>query len=365
MGVRPKVVCIADVRRLALPSACAYIRVILPFSDPMVRDVFDVSYADAENYRGLAPDVFVVQRLAFADLSAADDFLRARRKVGAKLVYEIDDDLLGIDASHTEFDHYQTAGAVVRRFLLEADEVWVSTRELADRYQKLGARVIVLQNELDPRIWQLSPQVADDRFRILHMGTSTHRPDFESIVAPVLEKLTREFGQLVEADVVGVTNESGKSWRVVTPHPSIAGSYPAFSTWLQTRFTPDVGVAPLTDTLFNQAKSHIKWLEYAGIGALTVATPTGEYAGSIKNGVTGMLAAPTQDAFYDTLRELILDRQLTRRIRQQARLDLSNRLEHRPVAHMRVRRLVELGGIGSSRAAQQMDARSSDERVLH
>ncbi|MCA1840230.1 MAG: glycosyltransferase, partial [Actinobacteria bacterium] len=51
----------------------------------------------------------------------------------------------------------------------------------------------------------------------------------------------------------------------------------------------DIGVIPLRPHLFNQSKSHIKYLENSALGIPTVAADTGPYSRVIKHGETGFL----------------------------------------------------------------------------
>jgi glycosyltransferase involved in cell wall biosynthesis len=68
------------------------------------------------------------------------------------------------------------------------------------------------------------------------------------------------------ADQFGVPIErvSGSPWRPLDLHPLVVSAI-------------DVGVVPLADTQFNQAKSCLKGLEYMALGIPFVASATEEY----------------------------------------------------------------------------------------
>lgn len=73
----------------------------------------------------------------------------------------------------------------------------------------------------------------------------------------------------------------------------------------------DVCLAPLTaDSIFNEAKSAIKWLEAALALTPTVAYPTHPFAEVIEHGVTGMLANNT-DEWYESIC-ILLDNEVLR-----------------------------------------------------
>lgn len=81
----------------------------------------------------------------------------------------------------------------------------------------------------------------------------------------------------------------------------------------------DVCLAPLTDrSIFNEAKSAIKWLEAALVETPTVASPTQPFRETIRNGETGFLAA-TEDEWVAHILALLDDAALRSRIGSTAR----------------------------------------------
>jgi glycosyltransferase involved in cell wall biosynthesis len=81
----------------------------------------------------------------------------------------------------------------------------------------------------------------------------------------------------------------------------------------------DVCLAPLTEeSLFNEAKSAIKWLEAALVETPVVASPTGPFREAIDHGRTGFLAGP-QDEWVAGIAALLDDLPLRRRVGSQAR----------------------------------------------
>lgn len=78
----------------------------------------------------------------------------------------------------------------------------------------------------------------------------------------------------------------------------------------------DINLAPLTDTIFNQAKSEIKWLEAALVKVPTVASRLGSFEEMIKDGQTGLLAS--DDEWEESLELLIGSRELRQRLAEAA-----------------------------------------------
>jgi glycosyltransferase involved in cell wall biosynthesis len=98
----------------------------------------------------------------------------------------------------------------------------------------------------------------------------------------------------------------------------------------------DVNLAPLVpDSVFNEAKSAIKWLEAALVCTPTIATPTATFREVIEPGRTGMLAASVEE-WKDALVVLLDDEAHRVRIGTQARREALLTLSpHRQAAEYR------------------------------
>jgi len=68
----------------------------------------------------------------------------------------------------------------------------------------------------------------------------------------------------------------------------------------------DVGIMPLKDTEWNQAKCGFKLIQYAAVGAPAVASPVGVNSEIVQEGRTGYLAVST-DEWCGGLQRLIGD----------------------------------------------------------
>lgn len=79
----------------------------------------------------------------------------------------------------------------------------------------------------------------------------------------------------------------------------------------------DVGVMPVSDTLFNQAKCAFKAIEYMGCGVPTVASRVGEATVLIQDGSNGFLAGGA-DEWLSRLGQLLADASLRARLGERA-----------------------------------------------
>ena len=66
----------------------------------------------------------------------------------------------------------------------------------------------------------------------------------------------------------------------------------------------DINLAPLVDTVFNRAKSEIKWIEAALVKVPTVASRIGSFSEMVQDGETGVLV--TDSTWFENLEKIIL-----------------------------------------------------------
>lgn len=342
-----QVLCILEMLDSATPNACGYLRLFLPLSKKVVADHFDVRFVGLDDIDNYSANIVITQRTAINTLPNATKLLTYCDRVGARLVFDLDDDLLSLPSQHPEVEYYNALKHVILRLIAEADEMWVSTAALAARYAAVASRIHIVPNQLDDRLWNIpSPSVlvSNGPIRFLYMGTSSHRPDFEQLVHPAFTQLRSEFGNKVELDLIGIFDEPERSdeWRILRRPPHTGKSYPSFATWLQSLPPYHIGLAPLLDCTFNNCKSDVKWLEYSALGLATIAVNLPAYNLSIEHRRTGWLAEPETSSFLAAMRHLANDDALRQSLQHQAVQTASKILRLSSIAEPRINRLLEL-----------------------
>ncbi|HHX43561.1 MAG TPA: glycosyltransferase family 4 protein [Chloroflexi bacterium] len=297
------------------PHGSAYIRLLRPLSHPAVQGALDVTFGRDDE--GQPVDAVIVDRLWRPEMWLGDDaaMARARRLVeaaharGARFLYALDDNLLEV---HGPDAGANPQAAVVDYWLRAADGVLVTTEALRQRFAPLNPRIVVVPNALDERLLPgaVRPTSADDRVVIGYMGTLTHDEDLR-MIAPALRTVCARHPGEVELQVVGVVERretlnalDGLPLRMVSPFPE-EGEYPLFIVWLTHRLRWDIALAPLVDTPFNACKSDLKHLDYAAMGAAGVYSRVPSYAGTVRHGETGWLAANDTASWVEALETLI------------------------------------------------------------
>ncbi|HEY4044135.1 MAG TPA: glycosyltransferase, partial [Rhodopila sp.] len=321
---RPRIVVLPEREENGSPSPCAYIRLLQPLDHPAIGGGFDILLADRETVLDYDADIIVTQRHAVPDAQSANRLAAHAQRVGAKLLFDLDDDLLSVPPSHPDAAQLRPRASGVRRMLAVADAVWVSTPGLAARLSAIRPDALVIENRLDERIW-FSPPVQishwDDPVRILCMGTDTHDRDF-ALIEPVLARLKADFGDRIAIDILGMTRtrQLSPGLNRTGPSPHATRSYPGFVDWLNRRQPAwHIGLAPLLDTPFNRCKSPIKVMDYAAIGLVTLASDVPSYRGSIADGPAGQLVSNDPVAWTAALDWLIRDQAFRRASAERAR----------------------------------------------
>lgn len=143
-------------------------------------------------------------------------------------------------------------------------------------------------------------------------GSITHNENFE-LVRPSLIKLLKDFAN-VELHLVGhldIPDEFSEFGHQIVTH--------SFVEW---RDLPeliskvDINIAPLVDSVFNRAKSEIKWIEAALVNVPTVASDLGAFKEMIEPNITGVLV---KDDWYSELKKMVLDSSFRSEIAENAR----------------------------------------------
>ena len=311
------------------PTACSYIRLVLPLLAAHERGELSVHTVTVDSLLRSQADVLILNRVSIESPETVSKVLAYCRSNHIKVIYDIDDDLLQIE-EHGESIRYTDRLPSVLRVLIGADQVWASTPTLASRLEGLTRECVVVPNGLDDQLWLskiASPSKGSNKvIRLVYMGTRTHDSDFEMIL-PALELLHSRYGGAISLDIIGVVSRDDliPSWANRIPISfKTSESYPRFVRWVRSQGRYDIGLAPLVQTHFNAAKSEIKLFDYAGLGACTVTSPHGGYATIGIDGINCLFAENTPEAWYEKLDALISDIAMRTRLQAGAQSLLSS-----------------------------------------
>lgn len=320
----PRVLVLYEYSPVGLPHGSAYIRLLQPLTHPSIAGRFYVTPSPV--YYGQEAEIVFVDRLWRPDCTPemAAQLAADVRRNGGKLVYQIDDDLLALPA---DAPAAQTKREIVATFLREADGVIVSTAALRARYASLNAQIRVVGNALDERLVVNGASLSEmdgERMVLGYMGTLTHDDDLR-LLLPALTEVAGSLSVPLELQIVGgVAGAQTLEQLRQLPFPVTqlrppTSEYPLFLPWFTGNVRWDIALAPLCDTPFNRAKSDIKFLDYAALGAPGIYSNLPVYAESVRQGETGLLAANDTASWVQALRSLIEQPDLRRKLASNAR----------------------------------------------
>lgn len=247
-----------------------------------------------------------------------------------KIFFDVDD--LVIDRKYTdkikyvqEMDEeerktYNKGVKLMGETMRRCDYLITSTPALARELKKYGKEVFINKNVASEEMVRLSLKATEetrkDNNKIVIgylSGSITHNPDFE-LIKPALVKIMDEFPE-AELTVMGhldLPNELERFNKRVVRKP--------FGSWQKLPeiiASLDINLAPIEETIFNEAKSENKWTEASLCKVVTVASDYGAFKTVITDGIDGMLCKTSED-WYEKIKKLINDEKLRKRIANNA-----------------------------------------------
>ena len=285
------------------------LRVIGPLEQLGINVVrcFENRIVDKDNVR--VADIIVLSRDFPRFVAEYEQVMSLAKEFNIPVVLDIDDLLFEMPEDHPDrLSHfYSDALLPLFRAVIESDLITVTTKELKSYLLPHNENIIVLPNFLDDSIWKLSSPKNGDGTKIVigYMGSLSHKPDLE-MITPVLQRLLECYQASIEIHFwVVEPPQSLRQNPQVHWHARIIPEYTDFARYFEAQ-NVDIFIAPLTENSFNNAKSHIKFLEYSALGVPGVYSNIDPYSKIISHGVTGLLASDLVE-WEKNLKKLIED----------------------------------------------------------
>ena len=260
------------------------------------------------------------------------EFIKLAKYNNKTVIFDIDD--LVFDREYTktikylntlskeELDQYYDGVDRMQETLKLCDYAITTTETLANELKKFVKEVYVNRNVASERMCELSTKAKesvvkdDDKIVLGYLsGSITHNPDFE-LILPSIVKVMEKYKN-VYLKVVGILDVPEKlkefedriivedfcNWRKL---PKIIASL-------------DINLAPLEESLFNNAKSENKWMEASLVNVVTIASNVGAFK-VIKDGEDGILCENIEACWTEKLSMLIENKDLRNSLAKNANL---------------------------------------------
>lgn len=249
-----------------------------------------------------------------------DDMVELAHQKGTKVYFDIDD--LVIDTKYTDQLEYtqkldkhekQNYDASVKNYgamMNLCDGVITSTNKMVDELKNYKGLICLDRNIASKELIQLSQESMQNNrqnnqfVKIGYFsGSITHNENFNLIKNDLLQ-LMNDFNN-VELHLVGHIDLPKEF--IIYKDRIVLHDYIDWKELPKLISQVDINLAPLKKSIFNEAKSEIKWIEAALVKVVTVASNIGAFKDMIQDGKTGVLCEDNQ--WFMKLKNLIQDEQ--------------------------------------------------------
>ena len=221
--------------------------------------------------------------------------------------------------SEKEKGNYDAGVRNYGKMLAACDGAITSTNQLKEELLKYQDIVLLNRNLASSELMEVSSCFIKDynqqsqQVKIGYFsGSISHNENFE-LIKPALKKLLEAY-PFIELHIVGHLDIPTDM--KVYEQQIIVHDYVDWKTLPQLISQVDINLAPLVDSIFNRAKSEIKWLEAAMVKVPTIASDIGAFADMVIDGQTGLLAK--ENEWKEKLDSLIFSAELRQKLAENA-----------------------------------------------
>lgn len=257
-------------------------------------------------------DVVVVQRI----LPFLDELREKCEKLGIKLVYETDDDLLGVEENSPSYEYVNRVSKSIINFIDASEVITSTTPTLASKFDE--NKVVIIPNYYVDSVLNIKDNIkTEGKLKLGFYGTLTHSKDL-FLIKNVILKLNEKYD--FDFEVIGGFNAEDnvdEDWFKSIQLPPNNMDFEKFMKWLPEAIDWDIALVPLEDSPFNQCKSELKFIELAVLGLPGVYSDMCVYNTVVNDGVNGFLAS-NEEEWVEKIEKLILDKDLRKIFRDNA-----------------------------------------------
>ena len=270
---------------------------------------------------------FVIYRTAWSE--HMDRFVELVKKENKVIFYDMDDLVFDLKFTNTikELKNFTSEqrrqyddGVVKYGKLLSYCDYGITTTNVLAKEMKPYVKEVCIDKNIASLEMQKYSEIAikevqKDENKVIigyASGTITHNADFDMIsdsIKKILDKYDNVYFNFI--GVLTVPEEFKKYGDRIITSPFV--DYKELPKVIRRL---DINIAPLEDTVFNTAKSCIKWMEAGLVKVPTIASNLGDFKDSITDGYDGILC--NENEWYEKLEELVVNKELRNKIAENA-----------------------------------------------
>jgi glycosyltransferase involved in cell wall biosynthesis len=261
------------------------------------------------------------------------EFIKLAKANNKVCFFSVDD--LVIDTKYTDTlevvkkmpasdkEKYDNGVRRMRATMDMCDYGMATTERLAEELEKNGLKdVFIDRNVASDGMIKYSKEAVEtvnrDPKKIVigyFSGSATHNGDF-MMIAPALLKIMKKYNNVYLK--IGGFLDLPKDFNCVGSRVMRMAFKKNWRELPAEIAECDMNIAPLEHSIFNEAKSEIKWLEAALVKVPTVASRIGAFARMIDDGRTGILVEDNEGSWFGAMERLVRDEKERREIGEAA-----------------------------------------------
>ncbi|GBF77510.1 hypothetical protein PA598K_06064 [Paenibacillus sp. 598K] len=250
---------------------------------------------------------------------AALELLKVAHELGKRTIYVIDDNFLEIPPTSEVGRYYRDPERqeACRQFLTLAHIVKVDAPELGSYIEAVFNRPTMYFSASVDFEWLDGVERLPRQSGPLVIGyEGTSKEEEFAAVVPALRRILRYYGGFVSFEFIGYMPPGLEGLPNIT-YTEGGVDYRTFIRSLKQRAW-DIGIAPLSTTLFNNGKTNNKLREYSACGIPGIYSDSPVYRPWVTHGENGYLVPHTEEGWYAGLCTMIDNPDLREQIRIQA-----------------------------------------------
>lgn len=248
----------------------------------------------------------------------AHKLLKQVKSQGKAFVWYIDDNYSTKGVGEEENPEKKKFAKLYDGMFEDSDYVVVNNQVIYEHGRDLTDNISCLPTYQVISHHKFKTNKREDVIRFGFMGTLGRDGDFECVEKALLEVLNKH--PEVELEFIGY-HPAG-----LEEHPQVKCfdfmfDYDQFRDFFESREW-DFAIAPLSDTEFNRSKTNNKYREYSSFGIPAVFSNISTYQKCVKNGVNGLLTNNTEEAWTETIEQMLCKPEKRRYLAQNALNDI-------------------------------------------
>ncbi|MCP3921783.1 MAG: glycosyltransferase [Desulfobacterales bacterium] len=280
-------------------------------------------YNSTSDLKKIIRALFISKTIIFSrpEVSSISQYIiKLAKRIGVIVEFDYDDLLLPEYSDYlghvrSKFSSPESANKnIIAKlpYLYLADSFRCTSPLIASHLSKLSKPVSIHQNKLPLHMSNREQDVVDKlkdinnrKINIIYLsGTATHKKDY-SVIHGLLIKLAQQYPDKFTLTFLGNTQQNIDPFNLLLGEDNVKVIQRVnFQEMLKIIAKHDVGLVPLENTIFNNAKSNIKFIECGSQGTPVIASDANEFKSSIINGKTGWLCS-NQSQWIDILSKII------------------------------------------------------------